>query len=53
MAVGTTASVGAAPRASRGLWGDALRRLFRNRPAILGLVFVAIFVVGAVLAPYL
>ena len=54
MAVGTTASVrGAAPRASRGLWGDALRRLMRNRPAILGLVFVAIFVVGAVLAPVL
>jgi peptide/nickel transport system permease protein len=54
MAVGTTVSVtAAAPRASRGLWGDALRRLSRNRPAILGLVFIAIFVVGAVLAPVL
>jgi peptide/nickel transport system permease protein len=52
MAVGMgTAVVGAAPRASRGLWGDALRRLLRNRPAILGLVFIAVFVVGAVLAP--
>jgi len=38
-------------RASRGLWGDALRRLLRNRPALLGLVFIAIFVLSAVLAP--
>jgi peptide/nickel transport system permease protein len=52
MAVGTsTAVVGAAPRASRGLWGDALRRLLRNRPALLGLAFIAVFVIGAVLAP--
>ncbi len=52
MAVGaTSAAVRAAPRASRGLWRDALSRLFRNGPAILGLVFIAIFVAGAVLAP--
>lgn len=52
MAVGiTSAVVRAAPRASRGLWRDALSRLFRNGPAILGLVFIAVFVVGAVLAP--
>jgi peptide/nickel transport system permease protein len=38
-------------RASRGLWGDAARRLLRNRPAILGLVFIAVFVLSAVLAP--
>jgi len=38
-------------RASRGLWGDALRRLMRNRPALLGLVFIALFVLSAVLAP--
>jgi peptide/nickel transport system permease protein len=38
-------------RASRGLWGDALRRLMRNKPAILGLVFIAVFVMSAVLAP--
>jgi peptide/nickel transport system permease protein len=38
-------------RASRGLWGDAARRLLRNRPALLGLVFIAIFVLAAVLAP--
>ena len=38
-------------RASRGLWGDAFRRLLRNRPALLGLVFIAIFVLSAVLAP--
>lgn len=52
MTVGTgTAVVGAVPRASRGLWGDAFRRLLRNRPAILGMVFIAVFVVGALLAP--
>jgi peptide/nickel transport system permease protein len=38
-------------RASRGLWGDAARRLLRNRPALLGLLFIAIFVLSAVLAP--
>jgi peptide/nickel transport system permease protein len=38
-------------RASRGLWGDALRRLLRNRPALLGLFFIALFVLSAVLAP--
>jgi peptide/nickel transport system permease protein len=38
-------------RASRGLWGDAARRLLRNRPALLGLVFIAIFVMSAILAP--
>jgi peptide/nickel transport system permease protein len=41
----------AAPRASRGLWRDAYRRLLRNGPAVLGLVFILIFVIGAVLAP--
>jgi peptide/nickel transport system permease protein len=40
-----------ATRASRGLWGDALRRLLRNRPAIVGLVCVAIFIGAAILAP--
>ncbi len=38
-------------RASRGLWGDAARRLVRNRPALLGLFFIGVFVVAAVLAP--
>jgi peptide/nickel transport system permease protein len=41
----------AAPRASRGLWRDAYQRLLRNGPAVLGLVFILIFVIGAVLAP--
>ena len=54
MAVGTTSAVvRATPRASRGLWRDALQRLLRNGPALLGLVFIAIFVAGAVLAPIL
>ena len=40
-----------ATRASRGLWGDALRRLLRNGPALVGLFFIAVFVAAAVLAP--
>jgi peptide/nickel transport system permease protein len=53
MAAGTgVAVVRAAPRASRGLWRDALQRLLRNGPAILGLIFIAIFVIGAIFAPY-
>jgi peptide/nickel transport system permease protein len=43
--------VEAAPRASRGLWRDAAGRLSRNGPAVLGLVFIAVFVVSAILAP--
>ncbi len=39
------------PRASRGLWRDALSRLMRNGPALVGLVFIAIFVIGALFAP--
>ena len=39
------------PRTSRGLWHDALRRLLRNGPAIIGMIFIAIFVAGAILAP--
>jgi peptide/nickel transport system permease protein len=53
MAAGASVVARAAPRASRGLWRDALRRLMRNGPAILGLVFIAIFVLGALLAPYI
>lgn len=51
MAVGITTARPAAVRASRGLWRDAARRLLRNGPALLGLVCIAVFVVGAVLAP--
>lgn len=38
-------------RASRGLWGDAARRLVRNRPALLGVLFIGVFVLAAILAP--
>ena len=38
-------------RASRGLWRDAFRRLLRNRPALLGLAIIGVFVVVALLAP--
>ena len=40
-----------ASRASRGLWRDASRRLLRNRPALVGLVCIAVFNGAAVLAP--
>jgi peptide/nickel transport system permease protein len=46
-----TATAPTATRASRGLWGDALRRLLRNRPAVLGLICIALFVGAAILAP--
>jgi peptide/nickel transport system permease protein len=47
----TTAANLVQPRASRGLWGDAARRLIRNGPALIGLTIIAIFVVAAILAP--
>jgi peptide/nickel transport system permease protein len=47
----TTVGTVAAPRASRGLWGDALRRLLRNRPALFGLGIILLFVALAILAP--
>ena len=40
-------------RASRGLWGDAMRRLVRNKPALLGVFFIAVFVIAAVFAPFI
>jgi peptide/nickel transport system permease protein len=38
-------------RASGGLWRDALRRLRRNKPAIVGIFLIAVFVFAAVFAP--
>jgi peptide/nickel transport system permease protein len=38
-------------RASRGLWSDAFRRLLRNRPAMLGMALIVLFVFTAFLAP--
>jgi peptide/nickel transport system permease protein len=48
-----TIDQGADRRASRGLWGDAARRLLRNKPALVGLLFIALFVIAAVFAPVL
>ena len=47
----TTVAGLAQPRVSRGLWGDAARRLLRNGPALIGLAIILIFVLAAVLAP--
>ena len=38
-------------RASRGLWSDAAARLLRNKPALLGIFFIVVFVGAAILAP--
>jgi peptide/nickel transport system permease protein len=51
MTASTAIGVAAVPRVSRGLWRDALRRLVRNGPAMVGLFFVLLFVFGAILAP--
>ena len=48
---GTPAPAIVESRVSHGLWSDAFRRLMRNRPAIVGLACIAIFVGAAVLAP--
>ena len=40
-------------RASRGLWGDAFVRLRRNKPAIVGVVCIVLFVFVALFAPVL
>jgi len=45
--------LGVEARASRGLWGDALVRLRRNKPAIAGVVCIVIFVFVALAAPVL
>jgi peptide/nickel transport system permease protein len=46
-----TATRAAEARASRGLWGDALRRLVRNKPAMVGVALIILFVLTAVFAP--
>jgi oligopeptide transport system permease protein len=38
-------------RRERSLWGDAWRRLIRNRLAVIGLIIVATFAIIAILAP--
>lgn len=40
-------------RKQASLWGDAWRRLIRNRLAVVGLIIVVVFVVVAILAPVL
>jgi peptide/nickel transport system permease protein len=45
--------VEAAPGRHGGLWGDAMRRLVRSGPGLVGLVITAFFVVVALLAPAL
>jgi oligopeptide transport system permease protein len=42
-----------AARAPRSLWSDARRRLLRNKAAMGGLIFIALLVVVAIIAPLL
>jgi peptide/nickel transport system permease protein len=53
VATSAAVQVATAPRVSRGLWRDAFRRLIRNGPAMVGLFFIVVFVLGAILAPYI
>lgn len=54
MATAVVTRAGPVPdRASRGIWRDALRRLLRNGPALVGLFFIAIFAFAAIFAPVL
>jgi len=54
MATATARVPARAPaRVSRGIWRDALSRLMRNRPALVGLVIIGIFIAVAILAPIL
>ncbi len=51
MSAATPALTMTQPRASRGLWGDAFHRLMRNKPAVIGLILILVFVAAAILAP--
>lgn len=58
MSTATAARIGtpnpapvAETRVSHGLWSDAFRRLLRNKPAIVGVACITIFIGAAVLAP--
>ena len=53
MAAITAPTILTPSRASRGLWRDALTRLRRNRPAVIGISFISLFVFVAVFAPFL
>jgi peptide/nickel transport system permease protein len=53
MTTPTGVAIPSTARASRGLWHDAFRRLMRNGPALVGMFFIAVFVLGAILAPFL
>lgn len=50
---GLAALAEAAPGKQASLWGDAWRRLIRNRLALIGLIIVVVFIVVAILAPVL
>ncbi|MBM4429122.1 MAG: ABC transporter permease, partial [Chloroflexi bacterium] len=54
----TETSVGAQPTSfgrgrTVGLWGDAWQRLRQNRAAMVGLTFIALLMLAAILAPVL
>jgi peptide/nickel transport system permease protein len=51
MAAATTVAQIPGTRVSGGLWRDALRRLLRNKPALVGLFIITVFVLVALTAP--
>ncbi|MGL4648914.1 MAG: ABC transporter permease [Caldilineaceae bacterium] len=46
-------TVSAVARPSRSLWGDAWRRLRRNRAAMVGLILIGLLIFTAIFAPWL
>ena len=52
-AISTPAPQSVERRASRGLWSDAWQRLLRNRPAVVGMAIIILFVFFAITAPYI
>ena len=48
----TAIALGGAAPPTRGWWRDALRRLLRNRAALVGIVIIGVFGVMALLAPW-
>ena len=51
--LGALAEAEVPPGRQANLWGDAWRRLVRNRLAVVGLIVVIVFTVVAILAPWL
>ena len=50
---GTTQDVDHEPRVGRSLWADGARKILRDTPALICLVIIVVFAVGAILAGFI